>query len=230
MPKRKSLKRSKKKSLKRLRKKSLKRSKRKSPKRLRKKSLEKVPEYKQKHYYIHDNGGRPFLVYINKNIVTVYTYDEKQIDDLNDFYNDPDPRLYYNKKLLTKKAEKVFIGKSKKNKMTEYSGAYGPEFDGNSILLLVSDNSYIYIGNSIFEFKTKDPVISFHSPIGNSDVPYPFCVLKNGDIYLMIESVIVENLDKKKYESPYDYYYECKNEKNCGKFKSFRTKKIVGRK
>lgn len=54
------------------------------------------------------------------------------------------------------KALKVFIGQSIKNQMTEYSECYGLHYDGNSILLQVENNKYVYIGDSIFEFTTHN--------------------------------------------------------------------------
>ena len=68
---------------------------------------------------------------------------------------------------------------------------------------------YIYIGMEIYSFKAKSEIIEYVSPVGNSDVPYPYAVDKDGRIYLMIENVILERgYDSKNYEDPYDFYYD----------------------
>ncbi len=54
-------------------------------------------------------------------------------------------------------------------------------FKGNSILVKLDDDKYIYIGESIFKFKAKDRIINYLSPVGNSGVPYPYAV---GEKYL----------------------------------------------
>ena len=96
--------------------------------------------------------------------------------------------------------------------MTEYSEGYGPEEDGNTILLHMGNNEYIYIGARIFSFKSLNPIVSFISLIGNNDVPYPYAIDDKGNIYMLIEDVIIKFNDKikkqmKEYDNPYDYYY-----------------------
>ena len=68
--------------------------------------------------------------------------------------------------------------------MTEFSGGYGKKFDGNSILLQLNDNRYA-IGCYIYEF-TSNKIISFISPVGNNDFPYPFALDKD-NAYLMLD-------------------------------------------
>lgn len=138
-------------------------------------------------YYTHDNGGRPFKVNIQKrkNIVTVYQYNQQ---------------IYKYNPL------KIFIGKSELDEMTEYSGGYGPRFDGNSILLQIGEDYYIYIGESIKSFITISPIIEYKSPVGNNDVPYPYAVDKIGQVYLITENVILKN--NPIIQNPYLYYNE----------------------
>ena len=47
------------------------------------------------------------------------------------------------------KVKEVFIGKSPVIGMTKYSGGYGKYFDGNTILLELKNNNFIYIENDI---------------------------------------------------------------------------------
>jgi hypothetical protein len=159
----------------------------------------------KKIYHIHDNGGRPFQCVIEGehtfHIHTQIIDEEKQ-------------KITYQKKpAITLHPNKIFIGKSPKNKMTEFSGGYGKEFDGNSILLEMKNNEYIEVGYTIWSFDAKDKIVEYYSPVGNNDVPYPYAVDKSGNIYIIPENVIImHNPDveerMKEYDNPIDYYYE----------------------
>ena len=138
-------------------------------------------------YFIHDNGGRPFLVYVAGNNVWIYKHSkETVVEDEKDLDN---PK-YYTELVKEYTAKQVFIGKSPKNEMTKYSGGHGPKFTGNSILLKIGDKRYVSIGWTIYEFSTKDEIIEYHSPVGNSDVPYPVAI-GTDYVYFMIEDVYV---------------------------------------
>jgi hypothetical protein len=145
-------------------------------------------------YNTHDNYGRPYKVVINPdNFVSVYKNDTNEL-------------------LFNKKVNKVFIGKSPLNQMTKFSGGHGKDFDGNSFLLELDDNSYQHIGRDIFTFNSYNKIIKYVSPIGNNDVPYPYAIDSDGNIYLLIEDVVLINTDQfkklyTKYDDPYDYYY-----------------------
>ena len=93
-----------------------------------------------KIYYIHDNGGRPFKVDIDGNDVKIYKETTGKINE------------YSTKPVLVTKAAKIFIGKSPKNKMTTLSAGYGKKFDGNSILLHIKNNEYVFIGTQHIPF------------------------------------------------------------------------------
>jgi len=115
---------------------------------------------KPKEYMVHDNGGRPFKVLIDKKSIKIYTHD---------MYNKPDSYDYkfstknYTKLLKTINSyEGVFVGSD--------MGRFGL---GNSILVHIKDRIYIFIGWNVVQIETKEPIISYASPIGNSDVPFP---------------------------------------------------------
>jgi hypothetical protein len=154
----------------------------------------------QTEYFTHNNYFRPYKVVIINNIqVNVYKSSNEDDED-------------YNKLVLDICPQQIFVGKSQLNKMTEFSGGHGDQFDGNSILLKVNDTSCIYIGKKIMLFHTINPVVSYHSPVGNNDVPYPYAVDSGNNYYLIIEDVIVKSgselqnyLDND--ETPYEYYY-----------------------
>jgi hypothetical protein len=154
-----------------------------------------------KTYYTHDNGGRPFKVVIDGKKVYVY----KQINEEEEYVSEPTMLFTSND---------IFVGNSPLNKMTKFSGGHGPRFKGNSILLKTGNNTYTYIGESIFSFTTYSDVDKYISPVGNSDVPYPYAIDKFGNMYLLIEDVvllnpngILKNKLKNFDDNPYDYYY-----------------------
>jgi hypothetical protein len=156
--------------------------------------------YTPKKYSTRDNGGTIFQIKIttlndNEHIVNIKSY------------------VYEN----TFNATQVFIGKSPHNTMTAFSCEYGSRYDGNSIVIKIQTGEYIYIGESIFSFRTESPIVEHVSPVGNNDVPYPYSILENGKIYLMIENVVLaptENLNNymsNTMNDPYSYYYENHN-------------------
>jgi hypothetical protein len=102
------------------------------------------------------------------------------------------------------KYKKAFIGKSRKNKFTVGSGAYGPEFDGNTILLQISQIQYIYIGPcgswcGIIKFRSSEQITRFESPVGNSNVPHAYAITETGKYIIFSEGII---LTKNKVLSP----------------------------
>lgn len=145
-------------------------------------------------FNIHFNGDTPFKVEINENVVDIYSN-------------------HGNTPLLKRNAKTIFIGKSPKNKMTIFSGAHGPNFLGNSILLELNDNQYEFIGKTIFSFSSLSKIIRFVSPVGNNDVPYPYAIDVDGNIYLLIEDVVLLKGNKAAEDAaaaaddPYSYYY-----------------------
>jgi len=147
-------------------------------------------------FYTHNNGGRPFKVQINKNIIIINNNNNN------------------NQELYRYKFDNIFIGKSIKNKMTTFSGGYGDQFDGNTILLKIVNNDYIYIGNKIIKFKSIDEIVSYFSYVGNNDVPYPYAIDKIGNYYLINENLIqkADLIDINELllndNNPYWYYYE----------------------
>jgi hypothetical protein len=82
-------------------------------------------------YEILDNGGNPYIVEIEKDgYVKIYDNGIFEEDENDEFsYKQLDPEL-----AMEINPVKTFIGKSPKTKRTEFSDAYGKEFDGNTIL------------------------------------------------------------------------------------------------
>jgi len=140
-------------------------------------------------YYTHSNGSRPYKVeIINNSLVRVYKSDIC---------------------ILNLNPQQIFIGKSEKNIMTEYSGGYGNEFVGNTILVKMNDTTYIYIGCKIMSFTVNNPIVSYHSPVGNNDVPYPYAIDSENNYYLMTEDVVLQKFLSDNND-PYEYYYHAR--------------------
>lgn len=82
---------------------------------------------------------------------------------------------------------------------------------GNTILIREDGNNYVLIADVIIRFDFREPIIGFESPVGNSDVPYPFAwtedsyVLfprdRSGLVAELIRSEEVDDVD------PYETYY-----------------------
>jgi hypothetical protein len=106
-------------------------------------------------------------------------------------------------------AKDIFIGKSLKNKMTTFSRGYGNKFDGNTILLEMDTNEYIFIGQYVESFKSLSKIIYYASPIGNSGCPYPYAIDDKGNYYLLLEDVVMMcNELIESFEDPYELYYD----------------------
>ena len=135
---------------------------------------------KEKLYFILDNGLKPFLVIIRNKDVYIY----KQNDKWKDFdkYNANLIKTPYDKENFNilvkhyKNVNEILIGNSPTIPMTEYSGAYGRQWYGNSILLNIKGKIYVYIGEDIFSFTAFDDIKKFVSPVGNNGVPYPYAI------------------------------------------------------
>lgn len=147
----------------------------------------KISPHNSNIYYTHDNGGRPFKVVIDSNLVKVY-------DNIK------------NNKLLSLESLQVFIGESPRTPMTEFSGGYGDDFKGNTILVEINDKEYVFIGDNIFTFKTNNKIINYTSEVGNNDVPYPYAIDSEDNFYLLIESIILKIPIQNRLD-PYSYYY-----------------------
>ena len=122
-------------------------------------------------YFTHDNGGRPFKVVISGKKVSVY-----EQPNWKDWQSETGKE--YTKLIKTfSQVKKIFIGKDTQ---------LGSDFDGNSILLQLTSNKYVFIGGWIHEFVTPDDtIIAYYSKVGNSDVPYPVA-LGEKNAYFML--------------------------------------------
>ena len=119
-----------------------------------------------------NNGNIQYLVVVSGKSVSVYgrTRDivlDKDLGELDTFVD------------LVKEYTVLhsFIGISEFNEMTEDSGGYGEQYDGNSVLIRIGNQEefrYAFIGHELFEFTTREPIKKYVSSISNSGVPCPY--------------------------------------------------------
>jgi hypothetical protein len=145
-----------------------------------------APKILGKVYLIHDNGGRPFKVIVTP--IQCIVYGGKYDKELKESYDEI--------VLTLKKYKKIFIGQDPKIS----------SFKGNSILVQMTEEKYVFIGMEIYEFTVpkNDPILYYRSPVGNSDVPYPYAIAAE-KTYLMIENAVIKTNDFS--GDPYVCYY-----------------------
>jgi len=136
--------------------------------------FKKIKHTGYKKYYTHDNGSRPYLVYLSKKDAFIYKKPTNmKIESSLYSQTNNNNKWMYIKLVKHIKFIKSFIGKCPESL----------DADGNSILLQKNKNTYIFIGHLIKEYIVyNDTIIKFNSPIGNSDVPYPYAI-GNKNIY-----------------------------------------------
>jgi hypothetical protein len=138
-------------------------------------------------YFTHDNGGRPFYVQVRDGIqVRALTNTE----------------TYGRIVLRLPHYEHVWIGENTGLYANKHEGAAR----GNSVLVRVSGNKYIYIGHHIVEFSTSDKIREFHGIMGNSDVVYAFAI-GSENMYLFTGNVYLPISDVPARTDPYAVYY-----------------------
>ena len=119
-----------------------------------------------KTYKIHDNGGTPFVVEDDGKAVTVF----KTV-----YANGEYETYTIGKQVRTQPYKKLFVGDNDLH-LPDYEKKGSAK--GNTLLLQISATKYMYIGNKIYTFELMkgDTVKAYYSPVGNSDVPYPWIV------------------------------------------------------
>jgi len=141
-----------------------------------------------KCYSTLDNYSIGFVVPINelKNKAHIYGRTPRIISDSDDDDDNTDDKKFFNKLISEYEPIEIFIGKSKVNEMTTFSGGYGDKWNGNSILLRINPLNqnddkfhYVHIGTVVFEFMTDEKIIKYVSSVGNNCVPYPYAESEN---------------------------------------------------
>ncbi len=142
---------------------------------------------------IRYNGGRPYKVVID-NYLSIFEkvdYDEQERVIYSDtpFYR------------ISMEGKRVIPTEDPREDNTIFE-------PNNTMLVDMGDGTYLFIGcPEIFTFVPWEPIEHFYSPIGNSDVPYPWAQTKSY-VYLMIEdNVEIPREDWRGSKSPYHYLY-----------------------
>jgi hypothetical protein len=180
-----------------------------------KKTLKHKTSSSSKSYLIHDNGGRPYTVKDTGGIVEIYA---NKLDDKGELF----PSIL----IMKQKYQRIFTGEIIHPETKKYGVLYNA---GNTILLQITKSKYMFIGSSegiyTFELAKGDEILKFASPIGNSDVPYPYAVGKD-NTYLLIENVYLPNSELDDDE-PYKQYYN-----HTGKHPNLKKKghKLIAKK
>ena len=146
-------------------------------------------------YTILFNGSEPFVVDVYPSKVEVFRQQ---------FIN---PSYQRDKKVLDATYQNIFIGD---NDLKDSASAPKGKYKGNSILLYIRPGQYLYIGNEIYSFETKDNemISAYFSPVGNSDVPYPYAVGEHYTYFMLDKEMVpTDHLDLKKdgYAQFYGY-------------------------
>jgi len=192
----------------------------------------KISHPRAKKYFIHDNGDKPFLVYIMKNSAHIY----RQPDENSKYFvssRDYKKEWAFIQKVTSYKTLDTFIGKSPKNSTTDFSGGHGKQFDGNSILLRIGKERYVSIGCDIYEFSTPgDKILEYWSSVGNNDVPQPVAIGEKNTYFMRdLKYVKNEKFDKHPIDMPikirsdlyYIYYYGGESDVKYSKY-SYKIK------
>ena len=145
---------------------------------------------KGKRYEIHDNGSRPFNVYVNSAGKKVSVYRR--------IYPKENSEEYTEKLILETKYKEVFIGDML---IDDWDMSFGK---GNSILINTKGNEYIFVGEMIYSFETADDekIVRYHSPIGNNDVPCPVAEGEKNAYFMLHKKfapLFLFNMDKDLY-------------------------------
>lgn len=148
-----------------------------------------------------DNDGEVITEFPDRN-----EYDNDQIEEKLVLHLTSDPSAFSED------------GEPYDSKLTIHVGGEGsshPHEVGNSILVRKNTDRWIWIGERILEWKPLAPIVSFSSPVGNSDVPYPFAIDQDNNIYLLIEMAVLKNCSPIPTD-PYALYYKMQGDKNKG--------------
>lgn len=151
----------------------------------------RIPAPPGRAYLTHDNGGNPIKVFVDGDAVVAVGLDPDFEDDV------------FLKPLFKRSGcVQVHIG--------QYRGPHYPPTGrtglGNSVLVQTGTRSYVFIGHQIFSFTAPEPIRAYRSPIGNSDVPYPWAEGAE-NVYLMAENVVLPRRLIGRGQDPYACYY-----------------------
>lgn len=143
-------------------------------------------------YHTQCNGSRSWMIHVqpqgDKFLVDIYTTTRTHYIDA---VTPPLP----SKKVFSYVVEHVWLDHEEDQR-----------FLGSTILLHVSAFRYVFIDRDIYEFESYSPIVKFCSPMGNSNVPYPYAIDADQNVYLLIENDVL--IRPPTGIDPYEYYYQ----------------------
>jgi len=151
-----------------------------------------------KSYFTIDNDNKKsFLVYLKKDIfiykkIIINSIDEDKIKN---------PKSLYVNLIDHFNPEKIFIGKSLNIKNSSIHINYGKKYDGNTFLLHMENNDYIFIKDNVIQkFTTpdNDKIINYYSFLLEHDTPLPIAI---GEKYIYFFNFIEGYLSKSEFET-----------------------------
>ena len=102
-------------------------------------------------YYTHHNGHRPFRVHIGNTTAYIYNNTSRRLHQQGPLYS------YEN-------IVRIFLGDNNGKQK------------GNTILLEIEPQRYVYIGQYLYTFETEEVIEGYHSYLDSSDIPRPRAV------------------------------------------------------
>ena len=185
-----------------------------------------------KSYIIHDNGSSPFRVEVAGKRVAIYKGTLiKRLDGSLDYGT-----YEYNELLIKRTVREVHLGESTCDPASYISDkACDAETIGNSILLHLSGNKYMYVGSEIYEFTMEDDFEAYYSTIGRNDVPYPVTI-GSKYVYFMLDgthtyipkSLFTAPMNAVEWSDAYAYYYGFKDFETGKPYDCYRKYKSRG--
>lgn len=156
----------------------------------------KINHVGYKKYFTYEPYGIDFIVYIKKEKEPIYIYKIPGLYDKiyfpeNEFYGKHRDEVSWAYIQLLAKIipEKIFIGKSEKSIEKYY--LYGEKYDGNSILLKINKNQYVFIGYNIYSFTTKSEIIKYVSMVSDNGNVDAFAIDNNNNCYLLTYNILI---------------------------------------
>ncbi len=144
-----------------------------------------------KRYITHHNGGRPFCVAVDHSAHTFSVHRRDTSSDQDVFPHEVVPSRSF---------EVCFVGRDDDWEMTHLDNAVG-----NSVLLKLDNETYMYVGERIYTFRSGEEILDYTSKIGNSDVPYP-CAFSLNRVYCLLHRRTVDRQAVGELD-PYRYLY-----------------------
>jgi len=161
----------------------------------------------ESEYIVHDNGGRPFKVVVyspmpsgsDATLVQIHRFVSMAKYEFLVEYNN---------------VMHVMVGKNP-CPAVDVCETGDPKltltFTGNTIILQLETNRYVFIGRDVYEFSLADGDIieEYYSPVVNSDVPYPVIRgTKYGYFMLDKKMILIDELCVEEWSDAYGDFYE----------------------